>query len=96
MHGPAIFLSLPKPPGITDLLYQVKRFHSFIWASEAASTIFISTLSIIWMDEEPMAVKAQALGGRHYKVSPDGVAYVDQNLTSIRGIHIFGWRQVLL
>ena len=24
-------------------------------------------------------VKAQALGGRHYKVSPEGVAYVDQN-----------------
>ena len=34
MHGPvAYFLSLPKPPGISDLLYQVKRFHSFIWAS---------------------------------------------------------------
>ena len=25
------------------------------------------------------AVKAQALGGRHYKTSPEGVAYVDQN-----------------
>jgi hypothetical protein len=24
-------------------------------------------------------VKAQALGGRHYKVSPDGIPYVDQN-----------------
>ncbi|HCO93394.1 MAG TPA: hypothetical protein DIU00_05490 [Phycisphaerales bacterium] len=24
-------------------------------------------------------VKAQGLGGRHYKTSPDGVAYVDQN-----------------
>jgi hypothetical protein len=24
-------------------------------------------------------VKAQALGGRHYKVSPEGIAYVDQN-----------------
>jgi hypothetical protein len=24
-------------------------------------------------------VKAQALGGRHYKLSPEGVAYVDQN-----------------
>ena len=31
MHGPGgYFLSLPKPAGITDLLYQVKRFHSFI------------------------------------------------------------------
>jgi hypothetical protein len=25
-------------------------------------------------------VKAQALGGRHYRLSPEGVAYVDQNL----------------
>jgi len=31
MHGPVgYFLSPPKPAGITDLLYQVKRFHSFI------------------------------------------------------------------
>ncbi|MHC4750644.1 MAG: Gfo/Idh/MocA family protein, partial [Planctomycetota bacterium] len=34
MHGPVgFFSSLPKPPGISDLLYQVQRFHSFIWAS---------------------------------------------------------------
>src|SRR5271166_3285238 len=34
MHGPGgYFSSLPKPAGITDLLYQVQRFHSFIWAS---------------------------------------------------------------
>src|ERR1035437_6903751 len=34
MHGlGGYFSSLPKPAGITDLLYQVQRFHSFIWAS---------------------------------------------------------------
>ena len=81
MHGPGgYFLSLPKPPGITDLLYQVKRFHSFIWASGGCYNDFY--IHIIdhqgWMKNQ-WPVKAQALGGRHYKVSPDGVAYVDQN-----------------
>src|SRR5579862_508331 len=34
MHGPAgYFESLPKPANISDLDYQVRRFHSFLWAS---------------------------------------------------------------
>ncbi|HVN06972.1 MAG TPA: hypothetical protein VMT86_21290, partial [Bryobacteraceae bacterium] len=33
---------------------------------------------LAWM-KNAWPVKAQALGGRHYKVSPEGVAYVDQN-----------------
>src|SRR5579872_1121198 len=34
MHGPAgYFESPPKPAGISDLDYQVRRFHSFLWAS---------------------------------------------------------------
>ena len=28
-------------------------------------------------------VKAQALGGRHYKLNPEGVPYVDQNFDAI-------------
>ena len=81
MHGPGgYFLSLPKPPGITDLLYQVKRFHSFIWASGGCFNDFYIHLidHLGWMKNQ-WPVKAQALGGRHYKVSPEGVAYVDQN-----------------
>jgi predicted dehydrogenase len=81
MHGPGgYFLSLPKPAGITDLLYQVKRFHSFIWASGGCYNDFYIHLidQLGWMKNE-WPVKAQALGGRHYKVSPEGVAYVDQN-----------------
>jgi predicted dehydrogenase len=81
MHGPGgYFLSLPKPPGITDLLYQVKRFHSFVWASGGCYNDFYIHLidHLGWMKNQ-WPVKAQALGGRHYKVSPEGVAYVDQN-----------------
>lgn len=81
MHGPGgYFLSLPKPPDISDLLYQVKRFHSFIWASGGCYNDFYIHIvdHLSWMKGE-WPVKAQALGGRHYKVSPEGVAYVDQN-----------------
>ena len=81
MHGPGgYFLSLPKPAGISDLLYQVKRFHSFIWASGGCfNDFYIHIIDHLgWMKNE-WPVKAQALGGRHYKVSPEGVAYVDQN-----------------
>jgi len=81
MHGPGgYFLSLPKPAGITDLLYQVKRFHSFIWASGGCYNDFYIHIidQLGWMKNE-WPVKAQALGGRHYKVSPEGVGYVDQN-----------------
>jgi predicted dehydrogenase len=81
MHGPGgYFLSLPKPADITDLLYQVKRFHSFIWASGGCYNDFYIHIvdHLCWMKND-WPVKAQALGGRHYKTSPEGVAYVDQN-----------------
>ena len=81
MHGPGgYFSSLPKPAGITDLLYQVQRFHSFIWASGGCYNDFYIHIvdHLGWMKNE-WPVKAQALGGRHYKLGPEGVAYVDQN-----------------
>ena len=81
MHGPiGFFCSLPKPPGISDLLYQVKRFHSFIWASGGCySDFYIHIIDLqCWM-KNAWPVKAQALGGRHYKKSPEGIEYVDQN-----------------
>jgi predicted dehydrogenase len=82
MHGPiGFFSSLPKPAGISDLLYQVQRFHSFIWASGGCYSDFY--IHIIdhqcWM-KNAWPVKAQALGGRHYRQSSEGITYVDQNL----------------
>jgi len=81
MHGPiGFFSSLPKPPGISELLYQVQRFHSFIWASGGNfSDFYIHIIDhLCWM-KDAWPVKAQALGGRHYRQSPEGVTYVDQN-----------------
>jgi hypothetical protein len=81
MHGlGGYFCSLPKPAGITDLLYQVQRFHSFIWASGGCFDDFYIHLidQLGWMKNE-WPVKAQALGGRQYRYSPEGVMYVDQN-----------------
>jgi len=81
MHGPAAFFhSLPKPPGISDLLYQIQRFHSFIWASGGNFSDFNIHIidHLCWMKND-WPVKAQALGGRHYRQSPEGITYVDQN-----------------
>jgi predicted dehydrogenase len=81
MHGPVgYFSSLPKPPGISDLLYQVQRFHSFIWASGGCfNDFYIHIIDHLGWMKNQWPVKAQALGGRHYRVSPEGVTYVDQN-----------------
>lgn len=81
MHGPGgYFLSLPKPDDISDLLYQIKRFHSFIWASGGCyNDFYIHIVDHLGWLKGSWPVKAQALGGRHYKLSPEGVAYVDQN-----------------
>ena len=82
MHGPAgYFASLPKPAGISDLLYQIQRFHSFIWASGGNfSDFYIHVIDhLCWM-KNAWPIKAQGLGGRHYKQSPKGITYVDQNL----------------
>jgi predicted dehydrogenase len=81
MHGPiGFFSSLPKPPGTSDLVYQVRRFHSFLWASGGCfSDFYIHHIDeLCWM-KNAWPVEAQALGGRHYRQSPEGPAYVDQN-----------------
>jgi len=81
MHGPiGFFSSLPKPPGISELLYQVQRFHSFIWASGGNFSDFNIHIidHLCWM-KNAWPIKAQAVGGRHYRKSPEGVTYVDQN-----------------
>jgi predicted dehydrogenase len=82
MHGPiGFFSSLPKPAGTSDLMYQVQRFHSFIWASGGNySDFYIHIIDHLGWLKGSWPVKAQALGGRHYRQSPEGVTYVDQNL----------------
>ena len=84
MHGPvAYFRSTPKPADVSDLDYQVKRFHSFLWSGGGAfSDYYIHHIDhLAWM-KNGWPVKAQGVGGRHYRKADDGTPYVDQNFDS--------------
>ena len=65
----------PKPPDMSELLYQVRRFHSFLWASGGVySDFYIHQIDeCSWM-KDAWPVKAHAVGGRHYRGNN-----VDQN-----------------
>ena len=64
----------------SELLWQIKNFHGFLWASGGCfNDFYIHHIDhLCWM-KNAWPVKAQALGGRHYKPNPDGAPYVDQN-----------------
>ena len=69
MHGPvASAFSKPRPKDITDLMYQIQRFHSFIWASGGLfSDYYIHGIDeCCWM-KDSWPVEAHALGGRHFR-----------------------------
>ena len=81
MHGPAGSAFSTKWPGNpSELLWQIRHFHSFLWASGGCfNDFYIHHVDhLCWM-KNAWPIKAQALGGRHYKVSPEGAPYVDQN-----------------
>ena len=69
MHGPiGFFASPPKPDNISHLMYQIQRFHSFLWASGGCySDFYIHNIDeCCWM-KNAWPVQAQASGGRHYR-----------------------------
>jgi predicted dehydrogenase len=81
MHGPVGSAFSTKWPGEpSELLWQIRRFHSFLWASGGCfNDFYIHHVDhLCWM-KNAWPVKAQALGGRHYKTDPEGEPYVDQN-----------------
>jgi predicted dehydrogenase len=83
-HGPVASAFSKRWPGKpSELLWQISRFHSFIWASGGCfSDFYIHHIDhLCWM-KDAWPVKAQALGGRHYRNSPDGEPWVDQNFDS--------------
>jgi len=91
MHGPVGSAFSTKWPGKPDeLLWQIQRFHSFLWASGGCySDFYIHHIDhLCWM-KNAWPVKAQALGGRHYKQNVDGDPYVDQNFDSYAVEYIF-------
>ncbi len=92
MHGPAAsFQSTSKPEGMTDLEYQIRRFHSFLWASGGCySDYYIHHIDhLIWL-KGALPVKAQGVGGRHYKSNSQGKPFVDQNFDSYVVEYTFG------
>lgn len=81
MHGPAASSqSLHKPADMTHLEYQIRRFHSFLWASGGCyNDFYIHHIDhLCWM-KGAWPVKAQAVGGRHFKKNREGHPFVDQN-----------------
>ncbi|MEY2428812.1 MAG: hypothetical protein QOJ40_1697 [Verrucomicrobiota bacterium] len=84
MQGPlATAFSTKWPGNPSELLWQISRFHSFLWASGGCfNDFYIHHVDhLCWMKND-WPVKAQALGGRHYRTSPEGEPYVDQNFDS--------------
>ncbi|HSI11379.1 MAG TPA: Gfo/Idh/MocA family oxidoreductase [Chthoniobacter sp.] len=86
MSGPLASAFSEKWPGLTDkapetpseLLWQISRFHSFLWASGGCfADFYIHHIDhCCWM-KNAWPVKAQAIGGRHYRYN-----YIDQNFDS--------------
>ncbi|MAD80689.1 MAG: streptomycin biosynthesis protein StrI [Planctomycetaceae bacterium] len=68
----------PKREGISELLYQIRQFHAFLWASGGAFSDFLihSVDECCWM-KNAWPIRAQATGGRHYRGDT-----VDQNFDS--------------
>ena len=71
------------PDGQSELEWQLRHFHAFLWASGGAfNDFYIHVVDhCCWM-KNAWPVKAQGVGGRHYRQSPNGNPYVDQNFDS--------------
>ncbi|MCA9162940.1 MAG: Gfo/Idh/MocA family oxidoreductase [Planctomycetales bacterium] len=68
----------PKPENMSELLYQIDRFHAFLWASGGGFSDFLihNIDESCWM-KNAWPVQAKACGGRHYRNDN-----VDQNFDS--------------
>lgn len=76
MHGPVgSFQTGPNKNKQPETLFQISKFHSFLWASGGAfSDFYIHNIDeSCWM-KDAWPVKAQATGGRHFRGD-----FVDQN-----------------
>jgi predicted dehydrogenase len=74
MGGPAGNTG-PKPRDMSEVLYQVQRFHSFLWASGGLFSDFnIHQIDECCMMKDAWPIQAHATGGRHYRGNN-----VDQN-----------------
>ena len=67
------------PPGVSDLEWQIRKFHGYLWASGGCYSDFLihNIDECCWM-KDAWPVMAQATGGRHYR-EWDKKPAVDQN-----------------
>ena len=67
--------SSPSPTDISELIYQIQRFHGFLWASGGCYSDFLihNIDECCWM-KDAWPVKAAGTGGRTYRGN-----YIDQN-----------------
>lgn len=79
MSGPLVTcFSDPKPASENELMWQIKRFHSFLWLSGGSfSDFLIHNIDECCWVKDAWPVRAEALGGRHYRGDQ-----VDQNFDS--------------
>jgi predicted dehydrogenase len=86
MHGPVGSAYSEKWPGEpSELMWQIKRFHSFLWASGGCySDFYIHHVDhLCWM-KNAWPVKAQAIGARHFRGDN-----VDQNFDNYAAEYTF-------
>ncbi len=71
---------------MSELMYQIKNFHSFLWLSGGAfSDFFIHGIDEMCMIKNDFPIEAKAVGGRHYKMierNGEMLEAVDQNFDS--------------
>ena len=86
MHGPVVTcFSTKKPEDKLELMWQIERFHSFLWSSGGLfSDFYIHQIDeTCWM-KNAWPVKCQALGGRHYRGD-----FIDQNFDTYAAEYTF-------
>ncbi len=78
------------PETQSELLWQLSRFHSFLWASGGAfSDFYVHHIDHLCWLKNAWPVKCHGVGGRTSRVSPNGGTYVDQNFDSYSAEYTF-------
>ena len=97
MHGPIVgYLRSASRRSMSEVEFQIRKFHAFLWASGGTfSDFYIHIIDhCCWM-KNAWPVKAQALGGRHYRQSSRRRSLHRPELRRLfRGIHVCRRRQV--
>jgi predicted dehydrogenase len=83
-------IDTPGMADITELGYQIRRFHSFLWASGGCYSDFLihNIDECCWM-KDAWPVEARAIGGRHYRSDSKG-EFIDQNFDHYSVEYTFG------